>query len=578
MKSIMREEYPRPQFARGSFLNLNGDWEFSFDTDTFDRSITVPFVYQSKLSGIGDRSSHDTVWYRRRFSLPADMQGKKIIINFGAVDYSCEVRLNGQLIGTHTGGHISFKFDITGAVRQTDNELVLKVNDVCADMEMPRGKQIWKEKSEGIFYTPSTGIWQTVWIEAVSSTALESVFITPDLDTHSVHFTYKVTGSGHAELTTDISFEGKHIVKTVVAPEHETGSFSVHLEQQILLDWNFGEDLVWTPERPRLFDVVFTVSVNGKETDRVTSYFGMRKVSVENGQFMLNNRPYYQKLLLDQGYWPESLLTAPEDAAFVRDITLAKSMGFNGVRKHQKIEDPRFLYHADKIGFLVWGEFPAAYVYSRTYLLRITDEWIAELSRDYNHPSIVAWTPLNESWGVPQIKDRKDEQAHSAAMVYLTKSFDQTRPVISNDGWEQTCPDMLTIHDYESSRKILLERYRSMESILSFIPGGRMLFAHGWSYKGQPVLVTEFGGISYKKGEQEGWGYSAAKDDGDFARRLYDVVSPLRESPFVRGYCYTQLTDVEQEINGLCTAGREPKINPEIIKAINDGTWTPESK
>ena len=331
--------------------------------------------------------------------------------------------------------------------------------------------------------------------------------------------------------------------------------------------------MAWTPENPRLFDVEFTLSVDGEVVDEVTSYFGMRKVSVENGRFLLNNRPYFQKLLLDQGYWRKSLLTAPEDEDFVKDIELAKSMGFNGVRKHQKIEDPRFLYHADRLGFLVWGEIAAAYVYSRKYVQRITKEWMSEIVRDYNHPCIVAWTPLNESWGVPNIKDNVEQQSHSAAMIYLTKSLDTTRPVISNDGWEHTCTDLLTVHDYEWQREVLEKRYSSLENILQFTAAGRPLFANGWEYVGQPILVTEFGGISYQKGDSEGWGYSNAVSDEDFAKRYNDVIAPLLASPYVQGFCYTELTDVEQEINGLLTYDREPKISVDTIRQINEGKW-----
>jgi beta-galactosidase/beta-glucuronidase len=568
-----RNEYPRPQFVRNEWMNLNGEWDFSFDTACFDKKIIVPYVYQSKLSGINIQEAHETVWYRKEFVLPENMLGKRIILHFGAVDYSCQVWVNDIFIKEHIGGHISFEMDITHALKEDSNTIVLKVDDSPSDLEIPRGKQYWKDKSEGIFYTRSTGIWQTVWLEAVDEVHLEKVFITPDIDNMQVEFNYEISGNKPAMLRTEIYFEGKFITASTIETERNAGIYKLLLDQQILRNWNFQEELVWTPEHPRLFDVIFKVYVSGQEVDSVSSYFGMRKVSIENGRFLLNNREYYQKLLLDQGYWEDSLLTAPTDEDFVKDIKLAKSMGFNGVRKHQKIEDPRFLYHADRLGFLVWGEIAAAYVYSRKYVKRITYEWIDEILRDYNHPSIVVWTPLNESWGVFHIKDKKEQQSHSAAMVYLTKSIDQTRPVISNDGWEHTCTDLFTIHDYEWDREILKERYSSLENIFRFAPGGRPLLANGWEYKGQPILVTEFGGISYKKGDWSGWGYSNATSDEDFAQRYHDVVSPLLESPFVQGFCYTQITDVEQEINGLCTYDRQPKIPVETIRAINEGKW-----
>lgn len=571
--NIPRNEYPRPQFVRNEWMNLNGEWDFSFDTDTFDKKIIVPYVYQSKLSGINIQDAHETVWYRRSFKLPDSMKGKRTILHFGAVDYYCKIWVNDIFIKEHFGGHISFDMDITHALQTDSNIIAVQAIDSPDDLEMPRGKQYWKDNSEGIFYTRSTGIWQTVWLEAVEDVYLERVFITPDLDNMLVDFNYEIRGKDQAVLKTEIYFEGKLITTGTIETERNAGSFKLFIDQQQLSNWNFQEELVWTPEHPRLFDVTFRVIASGREVDTVASYFGMRKISIENGKFLLNNRAYYQKLLLDQGYWEDSLLTAPTDEDYIKDIELAKSMGFNGVRKHQKIEDPRFLYHADRMGFLVWGEIAAAYVYSRKYVKRITYEWIDELLRDYNHPSIVAWTPLNESWGVFNIKDKKEEQSHSAAMVYLTKSIDQTRPVISNDGWEHTCSDLLTIHDYEWSREVLEKRYKNLENILDYRPGGRPVMAHGWEYKDQPILVTEFGGISYKKGNWDGWGYSSATSDEDFAKRLNDVVSPLLKSPLVQGYCYTQITDVEQEINGLCSYNRQPKIPVEIIRAINEGTW-----
>ncbi len=570
---VPRNEYPRPQFVRNEWYNLNGEWEFSFDTDCFDRKIIVPYVYQTELSGINIQDPHEIVWYRRSFVLPEGMKGKKTILHFGAVDYHCHVWVNDVFIMEHTGGHISFEMDITHALTTGDNTIVLKACDSPSDLEMPRGKQYWKDKSEGIFYNRTTGIWQTVWLEAVEETYLDKVYITPDLDNMQVEFNYEIVGKKAVELRTEIYLGDELLVINTIETKRNAASYKVLLDQQILKNWNFQENLAWTPENPILFDVIFKVYEDGREVDHVTSYFGMRKVSIENGKFLLNNRPYYQKLLLDQGYWEPSLLTAPTDEDFIKDIELAKSMGFNGVRKHQKIEDPRFLYHADKMGFIVWGEIAAAYVYSRKYVKRITHEWIDEILRDYNHPSIVAWTPLNESWGVINIKDKKEQQSHSAAMVHLTKSLDQTRPVISNDGWEHTCTDLVTIHDYEWNKEILKERYRTLENILNYAPGGRPLMAHGWKYEGQPILVTEFGGISYKKGDWEGWGYSNATSDEDFAQRYCDVVYPLLESPFVQGFCYTEITDVEQEINGLCTYDRKPKIDVEVIRAINEGRW-----
>lgn len=585
---IARNEYPRPSFERETWMNLNGSWNFDFDDDNkgiteewfnkpeFKQIITVPYTYQSKLSGINNQDFHDIVWYSRGFDLTEDLKGKRIILNFGAVDYKADIWVNGIHLSTHEGGHIPFSVEITNVVKENNNLLVVRAEDYTKDLELPRGKQYWKRTSDGIFYTRTTGIWQTVWIEGVAEAYLSKVWLTPDLDAKKVLVEYEVNGaSDNTKLGVTISLDNIVMVDDCVKVVNGRGKRDFWLDQETTIDWNHQESWAWSPENPVLFDINFEIYNNDIKVDSVKSYFGLRKVSIVEGRFMLNNRPYYQKMLLDQGYWEDSLLTAPTDDDFVKDIELCKSMGFNGVRKHQKIEDPRYLYWADKLGFLVWGEMASAYTYSRKYVKRITDEWMTMIERDYNHPCIVAWTPLNESWGVDCIMNNKDEQAHSAAMYYLTKSLDTTRPVISNDGWDHTKSDLLTIHDYEWRKDILTNRYSTMENILSSKHSGRGMFAQGWHYEGQPVIVSEFGGISYQKGNWKGWGYSSANSDDDYAKRYYDVVSAMLESPLVQGFVYTQVTDVEQEINGLMTYDRKPKIDVEIIKAINEGKWKP---
>jgi hypothetical protein len=317
--------------------------------------------------------------------------------------------------------------------------------------------------------------------------------------------------------------------------------------------------------------VTVTLLVDGVETDKAESYFGMRKIAVESGRLMLNNRAYFMRLVLDQGYFPDGILTAPSDEALKQDIELAKEMGFNGARKHQKIEDPRYLYWADRLGYLVWGEMANAYAYSEEYVRKVTAEWQEAVERDYNHPALVVWVPLNESWGVPNILIDERQQRHAMAMYYLTKSLDDTRPVVSNDGWEQMTTDLLTIHDYEWQREELASRYSTLEQALGMKPSRKELFVGGTVYAGQPLLITEFGGIAYKKSEWEGWGYSGADNDEDFLAKLAAVVEPLLETPVIQGFCYTQLTDVEQEINGLLTYDRVLKVPLEKIKEIFGG-------
>lgn len=449
----------------------------------------------------------------------------------------------------------------------------LKVFDDYEDMEMPRGKQFWEQESRGIFYTRTTGIWQSVWIEAVEPLYLESCYITPEFDDKCVCFEYRLSRSGASAVEFFIAFEGKFAACVSAVPNGKKGMVKVQLDQTGLKSWNFEEELAWTPETPRLFDVEIRIYDEKGVTDLVRTYFGMRKVSIDNGKFMLNNREYYQKLVLDQGYWEESLLTAPSDEAFIKDIELTKAMGFNGVRKHQKVEDPRYLYHADRLGLLVWGELGSAYLYSREYAGRMYTEWIEAVKRDYNHPCIVAWTPLNESWGVQEIKADKYQQAHCNALVYMIKSVDTSRVVIDNDGWEHTCGDLLTIHDYTASGKVLKKHFESLEAVLSLCPGRRSLFADGWSYQGQPVLLTEFGGVRYVPGTEvkHSWGYCDASSAEEFADKYAEIMKAVHESPVIQGYCYTQLTDVEAEENGLLTYQRGLKMPLEKIRAINEG-------
>ena len=575
MNQIPRPEYPRPDFQRENWLPLNGEWDFSFDEPIFDWKILVPFACETKLSGIHDTSFHNAVWYRRSFSLPEPMHDRQILLHFGAVDYTCRLWVNDQFIREHTGGQCGFSADITDALTASgENVIVLEARDDPADLEMPRGKQYWKPESESIFYTRTTGIWQSVWLEAVSPMHLCSCRITPLFDERSVRFSYALSAAPqHVTLTAEITFRGKTAGAVSVTPTSARGAFDWQIDQSALSAWNYQEDLVWTPEQPNLFDVTFRILEHGCEVDAVQSYFGMRKVSIQNGQFLLNNRPYYQKLVLDQGYWPESLLTAPSDEAFIRDIELTKAMGFNGVRKHQKVEDPRYLYHADRMGLLVWGEIGAAYLYSEQYADRIYREWLDVLRRDYNHPCIVVWTPLNESWGVQEIETDPRQQAHSEAMVAITKSMDTTRLVVDNDGWEHTNGDLLTIHDYSPSGEMLRAHLGSMDTILALRPAQRALFVGRHAYAGQPILLSEFGGVKFVPGTeaQHSWGYCEADSCAAFAGKLRELFDAVRACPLVDGYCYTQLTDVETEQNGLLTYDRTPKLPLETICAILNG-------
>ncbi|MEK0315785.1 glycoside hydrolase family 2 protein [Cohnella sp. 56] len=570
---------------RANWINLNGQWEFEFDDDNtgirekwydgkkpLPRRIHVPFAYQSQLSGINDQAFHEAVWYRTQLHIPASFKNKRILLHFGAVDYEASVWVNGMLVAAHQGGHTPFCADITDALDgDGGGTLVVKAADFHTDMTLPRGKQYWKEKSDTIFYTGTTGIWQTVWMEAVSAIHLDKVKMTPDVDRKEIAITAHVKGAmpnkSRLRVKAEISFNGQAVSEDVFTLANGSATRKIHIGP--FNEHGFGG--WWSPEHPHLYDVKFSLLDGEDVLDEVESYFGMRKVSVEAGKLCLNNHPYFLRLVLDQGYFPDGNLTPPSDEAIRKDVELTKAMGFNGVRKHQKLEDPRFLYWCDKLGLVVWSEAANAYDFSDEYARKFTKEWMESIERDYNHPAIIAWVPLNESWGVPNILVDKEQQNHALSLYHLTKTFDPMRFVISNDGWESVKTDLISIHDYEWRREVLLDRYSSAEQAIGSAPSGRRILVEGYPYEGQPLLVTEFGGIACKKSEWDGWGYSGATSDEDFMERLRNVVQPMYLAAAVQGFCYTQLTDVEQEINGLLTYDRVPKLPLETIREIVTG-------
>ncbi len=569
---IPRAEYPQPQFQREQWMTLNGQWEFDFDdshlglaanwgagTHKFSRNITVPFAFETKLSGIADTTFHPEVWYRRTFAVPAAWSGRRVLLHFGAVDYRARVWVNGAVAGGHEGGNVPFVFDITGFLKTGENSIVVWAEDPPTDRYMPRGKQYWEVKSRSIFYTRTSGIWQPVWLEAAGDSYLEQVRITPSND-GTVRFE-AVIARPHANLTFT-ALTGNSTVTVPGADPHAQASLAI------------ASPKFWSVDNPRLYDVVFELRRDGQIVDVVRSYFGFRSVGLSASRVILNGRPTYLKFVLDQGYWPESTLTPPSDEAIKYDIRMAKAMGFNGARKHQKLEDPRFLYWADKMGFLVSSEMANAYEFDETYVRRFTTEWIAAMERDYNHPSIIIWNPINESWGVPNLTDPR-QQNHLRAMYLTTKSLDSTRLVIDNEGWEHTeMTDLFAVHDYGRTGEILYEKYKDAR-ITGLIPdNGRPALAPGNKYNGTPLYLSEFGGIAYilpgSPVPQEAWGYSGVEKTQESAmERLSGQWKAIARLPFL-GICYTQLTDVEQEINGLMSYDRKPKFPVEQIKALND--------
>lgn len=565
---IPRPEFPRPDFIRKNWVNLNGEWDFSFDTNVFDKKITVPFCYQAKMSGIHDTTDHDVVWYRKTFEINTeDLKTQNLLLKFGAVDYEAHIIINDSFIGSHIGGHTPFEFDITHAVQNGKNTIAVKVFDY-KNTDKPRGKQTWTGEKFSCWYTPTTGIWQTVWLEYVGKTYLKRVKITPNVKDLLAQCEFFISSHEKTMLRVSASI-------TINDQEHTIAN------QQIVCidayckaifafeDFDLRRDcLLWSPENPNLIDVHITVG-DDKTADVVQTYFGMRSIEYQKNYFTLNGEPYYQRLVLDQGYWTESLLTPPSDDAIIKDIQMTKDMGFNGARKHQKVEDPRYYYWADKMGLLVWGELPSSYRFNDNAIYNSSKELFEFVERDYNHPCIVVWVPLNESWGVRNIQVNVQQQNYARMLTYLLKSLDSLRFVSSNDGWEQISQtDICAIHDYALLPNTI-EKYDNMQALLSSIAERRMIFAENNEYQNQPTMLTEYGGIAFKKEEETGWGYYNKVCNADeFLARLTPITHFLIQSRNFQGFCYTQLTDVMQEVNGLLTEDRKPKIAIEKLKEI----------
>jgi beta-galactosidase/beta-glucuronidase len=511
----------------------------------FNRRILVPFCPQSQLSGIGERGLGDVVWYRRRFAAPA---AERLLIHFGAVDYRATVWVNGSEVARHEGGHTPFTADVTGLARGKDNVVVVRAEDPLSDLTIPRGKQYWKETSESIFYTPTTGIWQTVWLEPLPSRHLHGLRVLPDPVAGAVEL--QVAAEGRMEVI--VSLAG------AVVGRWSGAARGARVDLDTVARWS--------PESPRLYDVEVTLlDADGRELDRIVSYFGLRTIEARDGRLWLNGRPYVQRLVLDQGYFPGGQLTAAADEDLRRDIELARALGFNGVRKHQKVEDPRWLYWADVLGLLVWAEMPSAHQYTAAAAARLTSEWRAAVLRDRDHPSIAAWVPVNESSGIPSSLDEPGRARFLVAQYRLTKELDGSRPVVSNDGWEHAVTDLCTLHDYSPAGE-LAARYRSLRSALD--PGGRPRPAYlpHFSHRGEPIIVSEFGGLSVAG--SGGWGYSSVTGPDHLLRTYRAMISAMMGPGPVEGFCYTQLTDVEQERNGLLTFERQPKVDPDLIRPI----------
>ena len=578
MAKVNALSYPRPQFVRDEWLSLDGTWDFRFEEESW-QTIVVPYVYQCEMSGINTNRPCDRVSYRRSFSVPASWKGRRVKLNFGAVDYECSVCVNGQRVGSHTGGNIGFSFDITDALTWEKEEISVDVYDPWDEEMIPRGKQFWLSDSDGIWYKRTTGIWQSVWLEPVDEAGICAVRFTPDVDRGQVEIAYTCTKAAvGAQLEMDITLNDRFSRELSLKMTECSGRVTVDLFENHIFRSNFhNAGWCWSPESPTLFDTELRIVRDGRVCDCVNSYFGMRKVEARDGRVYLNNKPYYQKLILDQGYWPQSLMTAPDAEALRQDILMSKAMGFNGCRKHQKAEDPRFLYLADKLGYLVWGEIGSCISFGPQSVQRLMAEWGEAVARDYNHPSIVAWVPVNESWGVPNIARDPQHQALALALYYQCKAMDSTRLVVGNDGWEMTKSDICAIHNYMHGKPEDMKAHARFEKSLSTredllcdIPSGRSIYAEGWQHDGAPILLTEFGGISLVNDVDKAWGYTQVGEIDTFVAEYRRIMEAIDRSQALYGFCYTQLSDVEQETNGLLTYDRKYKVDPERIREIND--------
>jgi hypothetical protein len=582
-------DYPRPQLRRSEWLSLNGEWRFRYDDErAFKRpadvpdwplTIRVPFAPESQRSGIGDTRFHRACWYEREFDLPEHCP-PRILLHFGAVDYAARVWVNGLLVAEHEGGHTPFSADISFALAPGRRQVVtVFAEDDPHDLEKPRGKQDWREDPHSIWYPRTTGIWQTVWLECVSDTYIEKLRWTPNLERWEIAFHAFVAGDHPDDTYVAVKLSSGH---QILADDsyHVIGG-EVHRRIGLSdpgID-DYRNELLWSPEWPTLIDAEIKLLCEGQVVDELRSYTALRSVDAQRERILLNGRPYTLRLVLDQGYWPDTLMTAPSGEALRREVELAKQMGFNGVRKHQKIEDPRYLYWADVLGLVVFAEMPSAYRFTPKALNRTLREWTEAIDRDISHPCILIWVPFNESWGVPDLPFLPAPRDAVQAFYHLTRSLDPTRLVIGNDGWESSATDIIGIHDYDGNPDHIRARYgpevKSQEVVDRRWAGGRILTLDGHPHRGQPILLSEFGGVAYIRPDDErferGWGYTRMDDVDEYESRTCALLDAVRSTAMFSGFCYTQFTDTFQEANGLLFDDRTPKIPLETIARVVRG-------
>jgi beta-galactosidase/beta-glucuronidase len=567
---IPRPEYPRPQFVRKDWLNLNGEWEFEMDpgrsgvqrslmnADKLAQKIIVPFCPESELSGIGNKDFMPAVWYRKTVKLPEGWKGKRALLHFGAVDYETRVWINGKEAGSHRGGYTPFTFEVTDLLQEGENVISIYAEDNTRSSRQASGKQCPDFYSRGCHYTRTTGIWQTVWLEAVPDAYIADVKLTPDLDGGWVYIEAKVDGG-----TKDMTLEAQAMMNGSPVGQAQAQCFGGVAALPLVL----SDVRAWSLEDPFLYDLKLCLEGSGGTIDEADSYFGVRSIKIDPPAVLLNGKPVFQRLVLDQGFYPDGIYTAPTDEALKNDVEISLGLGFNGARLHQKVFEPRFLYWADKMGYLVWDEYPnwginhSSHEITEQYLA----EWMEVLDRDYNHPSIVGWCPFNET--------PRNQNPELLRRVYrVTKAIDHTRPVIDTSGYVHVETALYDVHDYDQNPETFAERYRPLAE------GGearRNAPEHDAPYMGQPYWVSEYGGIWWNPGQQDdkGWGYGGVggrpKSEAEFLERYRKLTEILLNHPRMCAFCYTQLYDIEQEVNGLYYYSREAKFDPEKIREIN---------
>lgn len=560
-----RPEYPRPQLVRKDWLNLNGEWDFEIDNEcsgeakgyptreSFSSKIIVPFCPESSLSGIGNKDFMNCVWYRKALDIPAEWAGKRVLLHFGAVDYRAKVFVNGKFCKEHRGGYTPFYADITELLTEEGNYVTVCAYDDLRSGNQPGGKQSSLYASHGCSYTRTTGIWQTVWLEAVSDKYIESFKAVGDIETVSVNLEIKlnkyVTG---VKISAVATFDGKVVGSGSTVLNSFSANINIPLSEKHL--WDIGQG--------NLYDLKLTVEDGDELKDTVDAYFGLRSVAITDKSFLLNGRRVYGRWVLDQGFYPDGIYTAPSDDALKFDIEASMQLGFNGARLHEKIFEPRFLYWADKLGYLVWGEHAnwGMNTWDIGTISGFLPEFLESMERDFSHPSLIGWCPFNETWDCQGRQQSND----LLRVVYLAvKAADPTRPVIDTSGNFHVVTDIFDIHEYEQDSKRFKE-------LMGGFPVDK--FRNRQKYEGQPWFLSEYGGIKWDvdSGEANAWGYgNAPKTEEEFLTRYKELTTILLENPYFMGFCYTQLYDVEQETNGLMTYDRKFKFDPKIFYDIN---------